>query len=100
MVKAIPAGAHAAQISIVGVSVSLDTRQGNLELALDRAKTIVRYLEKQHIKGDYSITVSTRYDKPGTAGTARQAAADVRPVTTVDGKPLTTASISFLAPTS
>ena len=90
MVKSIPKNARNATISIIGVSVSMDTLGENIDLAGERAKRIAKYLERQGVKGTYNVTVSTTVVDEGPQRSAQTRA----------GKPLTTVSVSFETPAS
>jgi outer membrane protein OmpA-like peptidoglycan-associated protein len=102
MVSSIPENAVDVAVSVVGVSVSLDTPRENLRLARDRAEEISDYLITQGIAGNYRVSVFTEFTvqpQPRSVVVTADASPMTAPMTSSAGKPLTTASISFEAPT-
>jgi outer membrane protein OmpA-like peptidoglycan-associated protein len=105
LVTSIPADAQNVSVVIVGVSVGLDSLDTNLDLARDRAKGVTKYLKKQGVNGNYTVSVYTNFtvdtDKRGArsvdTGSPSIAVLEA-PATSRAGKPLTTASISFEVP--
>lgn len=104
MVDAIPAGADNIAVTIVGVSVSLDTFDANIELARDRAKRIASFLEDAGVSGTYTVSVSTTFTVDAAERQSRSLDSTSRsvplqtPEESSSGKPLTTATITFDAP--
>lgn len=104
LVKSIPVGARNVSIVMVGVSVSQESLDANLDLALDRAKGITEYLKNRGIDGNYTVSVYTNFTvdsgKPtaraGEAGSPSIAFLGV-PAKSRTVKPLSTARISFAA---
>ena len=97
-----PKDAKNVRVNVVGVSVSQDSPEANLELARERAQGIVDQLQASGVKGTYTVSVSTTFDIRDTTKTT-DAAADAasalsQPMMSSAGKPLTTVTISFDAP--
>jgi outer membrane protein OmpA-like peptidoglycan-associated protein len=102
MVASIPAGASDVTVSVVGVSVSRETPRENLRLARERAEQISDYLIEQGVAGNYRVSVFTEFTIESQPRSVSVIAGNVlmeSPMTSSAGKPLTTASISFEAPT-
>jgi outer membrane protein OmpA-like peptidoglycan-associated protein len=94
MVESIPKGAEDVQVTVVGVSTALDTPRANLNLARDRAQSIVDYLQEAGVKGTFTVSVSTTFDVR-TGDKAADSLAMDKPMTSSSGKPLTTVGIAF-----
>lgn len=61
LVSDIPADARDVNISVIAVSVSLDSLDDNLDLARDRAKKLARALEQRGLAGEYTVSVATSF---------------------------------------
>lgn len=93
MVESIPSGASSVEITVVGVSTSLDTPRANLRLARDRAERVVAYFKDAGVTGKVTMSLSTTFDlRSGETSVAVD-----KPMTSSTGKPLTTATIAFTA---
>jgi len=106
LVAEVPKDASDVRVNIVGVSISLSTTSQNLTLARDRAEAIATFLTRRGVAGEYTVSVTTTFTVRDAERSTR-ALADRASPTPLDqplksqrGKPLTTATISFTAPTS
>jgi len=104
MAGAVPQGAKNVRVNVVGVSVSQDSPQANLELARERAQGIVDELQASGVKGTYTVSVSTTFEirdttkSSGTPQVTGTVTALDQPAESSAGKPLTTVTITFDAP--
>jgi outer membrane protein OmpA-like peptidoglycan-associated protein len=98
MVTSIPKDAENVQVNVVGVSLSQDSPEADLELARKRAQGIVDFLQASGVKGSYTVSVSTTFEVRDADRSIVTGVALDQPATSSSGKPLTTATISFDAP--
>jgi len=97
MVRQLPAAAQAIDITVVGVSVSLESPRANLRLARDRAENIVAFLKDSGVWGTVTISLVTTFDLQSFER-SKSAPEGAKPMTSAKGKPLTTLSMNFKAP--
>ena len=97
LASGLPEDAQAVQVRISGVSVSLDTFQQNLELAGERARVLAEELQERGVEGRFEVSVYSAF----TVDAAERLASSKENVaSTKDGKPLTTATIMYLSPST
>lgn len=113
LATAIPRNATSVKVSVVAVSVSLGSPEANLSLARERAVAMVKELRARGIAGEYTVSVSTTFTVDAAERQAADQSAsqrergkpsprtlgmDAKPVVDASGKPLTTVSITYVAP--
>lgn len=94
-------------MSVVAVSVSLGSPEANVSLARERAVAMVKELRSRGIAGEYTVSVSTTFTVDAAENQAESVGLEaralgqgVKPVIDASGKPLTTVTINYLAPSA
>lgn len=89
LIASVPPGSADVRVTLSAVSVGRATVSGNRQLATDRARAILRFLAARGISGATSVTLVTSTTAKTPAGAV--------PARTLDGQPLTTVRLSFVA---
>jgi len=108
IIKSIPQTASNVQVFVVGISVSLNNVDANLDLARDRAKKLASQLKNQGVAGTYTVSIATSFiidgkqrmmlvKEDGSKFVSEQLVSDelLKPQMAGNGQPLTTVSVIY-----
>jgi hypothetical protein len=111
LANAVPRGATKVRVSVVAVSVGMNSVEANLSLARDRAVAMVKELRARGIAGEYAVSIWTPFTvdgdervgsamagRSGPSSTAPSGLGEIQPSVSDAGQPLTTVKISYVAP--